>query len=57
MDTSETPPKYDPVTEYKIGSFVDAKDTVNSWCTAIIKDINTNLNTLIILSRVVYIQF
>ena len=41
MDTSETPPKYDPTSEYKIGSFIDAKDTVNSWCVAIIKDINT----------------
>jgi hypothetical protein len=29
--------KYDPTEDFKEGSFIDAKDSVNRWCVAIVR--------------------
>ena len=40
----ETP--YDPTSDFKIGSFIDAKDSVNNWCVARITNLSENKVTL-----------
>ncbi len=40
MEEKGTPQEYDPTADYKVGSFIDSKDTVNTWCVATIVDIN-----------------
>ncbi len=37
QDSSETSVPYSPFDDYKEGSFVDARDSVNRWCVATIK--------------------
>lgn len=37
---------YDPFSDFKIGSFIDAKDSVNNWCVATITEINDNKVTV-----------
>ena len=39
-------PEYDPISDFKVGSYIDAKDTVNSWCVAVIKEITETRITL-----------
>jgi hypothetical protein len=33
--------KHDPIANFKIGSYIDAKDSVNNWCVGVVTDIDS----------------